>query len=194
MVKNYPIPTKYRNKVNDEIEKMIKLNIIERSESQLYISPLVITIKKDGKVRVCLDARELNKRLKNDHDGPIEMNEIFKKCVNNTIMSSIDLNMSFWQIGLCPESRKYTGFLFNGKTYHFKVVPFGLKVSSGALTRASEKILKWLSNFIIDFVDDWICLSKNFDEHMNQLRILFTRIRDEGITINLRKVRFCLKS
>lgn len=92
--------------------------------------------------------------------------------------------MSFWQVGLMPESREYTGFLFNGKTYHFKVVPFGLKVSSGALVRASEKILKNLSSFIIDFVDDWLCVSKNFEEHIYHLKILFHRIRNKLITVN----------
>lgn len=68
---------------------MEKIGIIKRSKSQ-YISPLVITIKKDGKIRICLDARELNKRLKSDHDGPIEIDEIFRKYSNIKIMSSID--------------------------------------------------------------------------------------------------------
>lgn len=57
-------------------------------------------------------------------------------------------------------------------------MPFGLKVSSGALLRASEKVLKGLSDFNVDFVDDWLCISSNFEEHIKHLRILFERIKE----------------
>ena len=92
-------------------------------------------------------------------------------------MTSLDLTASFWQISLSKESRKYTAFLHRGMTYHHKVMPFGTKVSSAALTRASEFILKGLS--------------EDFEDHLNHLEILFERIGLENITVNFKKVNFC---
>ena len=61
-----------------EIQRMILEDIIERSSSP-YTSPLVAIPKKDGQVRLCLDARELNKMLINDRTSPGEIEEKMKK-------------------------------------------------------------------------------------------------------------------
>lgn len=60
--KTYPVPMHYREKVDAEMERMLKVGIIERSDSP-HIDPIVPVIRKNGSIRVCLDARELNKRL-----------------------------------------------------------------------------------------------------------------------------------
>ena len=70
---------------------------------------------------------------------------------------------------------------------------FGIKVSSAALTRASEFVLRGLSDFVIDFVDDWLCISENFEDHLEHLKILFERISVERVTVNFEKINFCRK-
>ena len=57
---------------------MIKNDIIEYSQSP-YTSPIVAIPKKNGKVRICLDAREINKMIINDRTSPGEIEEILKK-------------------------------------------------------------------------------------------------------------------
>ena len=115
-----------------------------------------------------MDARELNKRLQPDPYGPEEMMEVLRKCTDIKIMSSIDLTASFWQVPLDEQSKKYCGFKHAGKTYHHKVLPFGTSVSSAGLTRAAETVLLG-SLFVIDFVDDWLVVSKEFKEHLKHL-------------------------
>lgn len=44
--KSYPIPKKFENTVDKEIQRMLNLGIIERSKSN-YINPIVCVIKKD---------------------------------------------------------------------------------------------------------------------------------------------------
>ena len=53
---------------------MIQEDIIERSSSP-YTSPIVAIPKKDGQVRLCLDAREINKMIVNDRTSPGEIEE-----------------------------------------------------------------------------------------------------------------------
>ena len=183
-------PLKHLEKVDLEIQRMLKYDIIERSRSQ-FINPIVPLTKKSGVVRLCLDARELNLRLKNDHDGPEGMDEVLRKCAKVKVMTSLDLTASFWQIPLSQDSRKHTAFLQRGMTYQHKVMPFGTKVSSAALTGVSECVLRGLSDFIIHFVDDWLCISENFDDHLVYLETLFERIYLERVTVNFEKVNFC---
>ena len=138
-----------------------------------------IFFKKIEKYSVKLQAgsnhitRELNKRLQPDHDGPEDIEQVLKKCSDIGIMGSFDLRLFFWQVPLAEESRKYCGFVHAGKTYQYIVVPFGLAVSSGALSRASHGILNDVWRFIMDFVDDWLIFSKTIWNHIQPLAVLF---------------------
>ncbi|CAC5415003.1 unnamed protein product [Mytilus coruscus] len=57
--KPYPIPYAMLETVNKEVDKMIEMDIIERSDSP-YSSPFVIVKKKDQSNRFCIDFRGLN--------------------------------------------------------------------------------------------------------------------------------------
>ncbi|CAB0033761.1 unnamed protein product [Trichogramma brassicae] len=186
-VKSYPVPTKYRDKVSREIEKMLAYGVIERSNTS-FINPLVVVAKKDGSVRVCLDARQVNERMIADHDGPEDVDQVLRQCDQIGIMSSIDLRSSFWQVPLNTESRKYTGFLHQGRTYQYTVVPFGLKISSAALHRAADTILGGLKAKVIDFVDDWLIVSPSVEQHLADLDELLGRIERENVTVNFDKI------
>ncbi|XP_056644813.1 uncharacterized protein LOC130450456, partial [Diorhabda sublineata] len=58
--KTYPIPYKYKDQVRKCIKELLENKIIERSNSQ-YINPIVVILKKNGELRLCLDARNIKK-------------------------------------------------------------------------------------------------------------------------------------
>lgn len=55
----YSIPVSRIPKVDAEIQRMLKLQIIEKSTSP-WTSPIVCIEKKNGDIRLCLDARKIN--------------------------------------------------------------------------------------------------------------------------------------
>ncbi|KAH9311780.1 hypothetical protein KI387_026815, partial [Taxus chinensis] len=46
--------------VKEEIDNMLKSGIIKPLDELEWVSPMVISIKKDGKIRICVDYMELN--------------------------------------------------------------------------------------------------------------------------------------
>lgn len=64
--RSYPIASCYKDKVKKN-EKILEWNIIRKSETSC-ISPLVPIIKKNGSVRLCLDAQALNKNIEMDYE------------------------------------------------------------------------------------------------------------------------------
>ena len=66
---SYPIAQSLKEAVRKEIQRMLDHDVIERSSSP-YTSPIVAIPKKDGQVRLCLDAREINKMIINDRTLP----------------------------------------------------------------------------------------------------------------------------
>ena len=94
----------YRDKVDQEIKRMLEKGIIQRSSSP-YINPTVSVIKKDGIVRLCLDARRLNDILLEDWECPEPAEILFQKCKGIKVMSSLDMTSSFWQVPLEENSK-----------------------------------------------------------------------------------------
>ena len=189
IIKTYPIPMSLRELVTAEINNLLELGIIRRSNSP-YINPLVTSLKKDGSVRICLDARKLNDIMINDYECAEPTEVLFQRCGGSKIMSTMDLTSSFWQIPLAEESKKYTAFLHEGKCYEFCVTPFGLKTSTAALVRALDFVLNGLGNFYVTFIDDIFCSSENINQHLHHLELLFQRLWENNLTINLEKSHF----
>lgn len=85
---------------------MLDDDIIEPSNSE-HTSPLVVVSKKDGSIRLCLDAREINKMIITDKTAPEETEEIMKRFSGMSIFSSWDDAVAgYWQVELHPHSRK----------------------------------------------------------------------------------------
>ena len=50
-------------------------------------------------------------------------------------MSSLEMSISFYQIPMTEDSKKFCAVVHEGKVYEYNVVPFCLKVSSAASIR-----------------------------------------------------------
>lgn len=63
--RTYPIPDVHKEAVRNHLKELEQVGIIEKATTP-YINPLVVVTKRTGDIRVCLDAREINKRVSND--------------------------------------------------------------------------------------------------------------------------------
>jgi hypothetical protein len=53
--------------VKEELQKLLKVGFIYPITDSQWVSPLVVVPKKNGKWRICVDYRELNKATLRDH-------------------------------------------------------------------------------------------------------------------------------
>ncbi|XP_053691542.1 uncharacterized protein LOC128740057 [Sabethes cyaneus] len=88
--------------VNAELERFRKLDAIEECQSE-WTNPLVPVLKKDGKVRVCLDSRKINKLTIKDTYPMKNMQDIFHRLEKARYFSVIDLKDAYFQIPLEPK-------------------------------------------------------------------------------------------
>lgn len=57
----YCLNPKYKEKVHQELDKMLEAGIIEPVEESDWVSPMVVHKKKqNGEIRICVDLRKLN--------------------------------------------------------------------------------------------------------------------------------------
>lgn len=195
-VKPYPVPFSRRPAVEKELQRMLSWGVVERCSSP-YCNPIVCVAKADGSVRLCLDARRVNRLILPMRDTSPPLDELLARFGGKTIFSSLDFSAGYWQVPLHPAVRKFTAFVFEGRTYQFCVVPFGLNISNTAFGKALEAVLNIRVNDPDDnlddlhiYVDDVLISSTSFDEHLIRLAILFKKISLSGMTLKLSKCEF----
>lgn len=186
----YSVPWSKREEVKREIRKMLSWGIIETSLSP-YASPLLAVGKAGGGVRLVLDARMINKIIVPVRTRPEPLEEQLQRFHNAKYLTTIDVRASFWQVALHEESRKYTAFIFAGRSYQFKVLPFGLNISSGVFITALDTVLgAQLIDKIALYVDDILVATPTWEEHIYLLRTILEKFKVAGVTANLAKSRF----
>lgn len=195
-IRPYPIPFAQRPAVEQELNRMLDWGVIERSSSP-YASPIICVKKSDGSVRLCLDARRINKIIVPTRDASPPLDELLARFHGKHFFSSLDFSSGYWQIPLHPSVRKYVSFVYDGRTYSFTRLPFGLNISNTAFGQGLEAALKPPSastyhqeDNVQIYVDDMLVSNTTYESHLVLLRNLFERIRQSGMTLKFSKCEF----
>ena len=121
------VPITLRSRVKDELDRMEALGVAERvPEPSDWVNSMVTVIKPNGKLRICIDPRDLNKAIKREHFPTKTVEEVVARMPNAKIFSVLDASSGFWQIELDQESSKLCTFNTPYGRYRFKRLPFGI--------------------------------------------------------------------
>ena len=105
------IPTALKDKFKEELKKLVEQKIISPVDQPTpWVNSVVVTTKKSGALRICVDPRPLNKALKREtYPMPI-LDEILPELSKAKVFSTVDLRSDFWHCVLDDESSLLTTF------------------------------------------------------------------------------------
>ena len=180
--------------VEAEIKKMLDQEVIEPSNSE-WNSPICLVAKKSGEWRFCVDLRQLNSVTKLDTFPLPNISETLDRLSNSRYFSTLDMVSGYWQISLNPHDQCKTSFAIPGiGTYMFKVMCFGLKNAPGSFSRLMEAVLRHLQfDKCLVYLDDIIVLGENFDTALQNLRLVFLRLRQASLQLKPSKCKLFQK-
>lgn len=179
-LKSYPVPYAMTDQVDSEIDKMLKLRVIEESNSS-YSSPFVIVKKKDGTNRFCIDLRALICVTVFDAEPMPNIEDMFAKISGYRYWSKIDLCKWYWQIPLSMETKHMTAFQTTRGLFQFKVLPFGMVNIGASFSRMMRKVLKGIQN-VDNFVDDILIFTDTFSQYVKVLDQVLDRLAVARLT------------
>ena len=182
------------DEVRDHIHQLLASGIIRQSHSP-WASNVVLCRKKDGKLRMCVDFRQLNERTIKDAHALPRIEEILEGLAGNKYFTVIDAKAGYHQCPIQEEHRERTAFTVGPLGfYEYERMPFGLANSPATYQRLMETILLGL-NLKICFVylDDVIIFSDTYEEHLHRLNLVFSRIREAGLKLSPKKCSFFMR-
>ena len=157
-------------KIKEEVQKQIDAGFLVTSTYPQWVANIVPVPKKDGKVRMCVDYRDLNKASPKD-DFPLPPIDML---VDNTakfnVFSFMDGFSGYNQIKMAPEDMEKTTFITPWGTFCYRVMPFGLKNARATYQRVMSTLFHDMMQKEIEvYVDDIIAKSRTEGEHVEHL-------------------------
>ena len=93
---------------------------------------------------------------------------------------------------MVPKDMEKTAFCTRQGNFEFRVMPMGLVNASFTFQKMMQLVLSGLQwQIFMIYLDDVIVYSKSFEKHLENLRLIFDRLKGEGLKLKPRKCRFC---
>lgn len=189
--KAYRATTKEREEIAKIIGEYKKYGLVKETRSP-YASPVLLVRKKTGEFRLVIDYRKLNKQTVADKFPLPNIDEQLENLTGAQFFSVLDLAHGYMQIPLSEEAKAKTAFITPDTTGQFERMIFGLTNGPAEFQRLMNKVLGNLRNSIaMCYLDDILIPSKDFQEMLSRLRLVFQALREANLTCRLSKCEFC---
>jgi hypothetical protein len=186
-------PLSVRPALKKELDRMCNLKVIEPVDIPTpWVSQLVLTKKKSGAIRVCIDPKELNAALIREHYTLPVLEDTLHEMRESRYFTKADLSSGYWHVELDEESSLLTTFQTCFGRYKFIRLPFGLSASAEIF---QKRILEALYNLpgVVCIADDVIIHGKTLEEHDARLEGFLQRCQQKGMKLNPDKMELQLK-
>jgi ribonuclease HI len=182
-------------KIKEEVEKQLKAGFLSTVTYSDWVANIVPVPKKDGKVRMCVDYRDLNRASPKDNFPLPHIDTLVDYTATNVVFSFMDGFSGYNQIKMAEEDKSKTAFITHWGTFVYDVMPFGLKNAGATYQRAMVTLFHDMIHHEIEvYVDDMIAKSRTAQDHLTDLRKLFQRLKKYQLRLNPNKCAFGVTS
>ncbi|CAH8468827.1 unnamed protein product [Schistosoma haematobium] len=179
------IPCGLREAVHKTLNDLCSKDIIEPIQSSAWGTPIVTSLKSDGKTPgICGDYRlTLNSRLLKRTCTTVEAEDILNRLHGSKVFSKVDLKDAYLQIPLDQSSSILTTINTPFGLFKYNFLPFGLSCSPAIFQEVMNKVVSDLEGVEV-YQNDLIVHGSNKVVHDQKLIALLRRLIEKNITVN----------
>lgn len=141
-------------------------------------------------MRPVIDLSSLNKFIVNEHFQMENLGCVKTLLLPGDFMTNIDLKDAYLSVPVHETSRKFLRFLWKGKSYQFKALPFGLCSAPRIFTKVLKPVAAFLRRKairVLIYLDDFLLLAATVEEAVKNTQLVVNLLQSRGFTINPKK-------
>jgi hypothetical protein len=177
------IPLPLMPKVKNELDRLLKLGVIERvEEPTLWCAPIVVANKGNG-IRLCVDLSRLNDSVMRERHIMPSVDQVLAQLADARVFSKLDCFNAFLQCPLAPESRHLTTFITPFGRFCFQRVPYGISSAPEVYQKKMLELLQGIEG-VVCLMDDILVFGRDQQEHDTRLHTVLRRLQHANVTLN----------
>ena len=189
------VPYALRQKVEEELNRLVMEGIIEPVQYAQWAAPIVPVLKSDKlSIRICGDFKmTVNQASRLDRYPIPRVEDLFATLAGGKSFTKLDLSQAYLQLLLEEESRKYVTINTTRGLFQFNRLPFGVSSAPGIFQRAMENLLQQIPGVVV-YIDDILITGTNEEEHLAALEVVLTKLEQAGLRVQRNKCIFMAPS
>lgn len=189
------IAKEHHSKIHQEIESLLVKKVLVECQHEYgeFLSPIFSVPKKNDKVRLILNLKNLNEYVKYSHFKMDSIHTALDLVTQNCWMASLDLKDAYYSVGIHPDFQKYLKFAYKSKLYKYTAYPNGLSSCPRNFTKLMKPVLCVLrtkGHIIIIFIDDLLLIATSFDKCCETVIETIQLLSKLGFVVHLEKSVF----
>ncbi|WVZ84123.1 hypothetical protein U9M48_031184 [Paspalum notatum var. saurae] len=158
-----------------------------------WASPVLLTEKKDGSLRMCADYKGLNAVIVKNKYRLTRIEDLFDQLNGARIFSKIDLQSSYHQLRIKPSDIPKTAFISRYGLYEYIVMSFGpTNAPTLFIYMINSVFMEYMDKFVVVFIDDILIYSKTEAEDEKHLRLMLQKLWEHKLYAKFSKCDFCI--
>ncbi|UYV73811.1 K02A2.6-like [Cordylochernes scorpioides] len=184
------VPFALKQLVENEIDKLVDLNILSPIDKSECASPLVCVAKPNGQIRLCADFKKSLNPYLEDVKYPIpNIDSVLSNFQGKKLFTKLDLSKAYHQIEMDDISKKYLVVSTHKGLYKYNRLAFGIKTASEIFQKTMESFFSGIRDVYIYF-DDILIASEDLESHLDILKKTLNILKENNFTINKNKCLF----
>ena len=193
-MKARPVPYALKAKVELELDRLQRENIISPIEFSEWAAPIVLVVKQDGSVRICGDYKGTVNQVSKLDNYPIPKTEdLLATLGGGNKFTKLDMSQAYQQLELEESSKKFTTINTHKGLYQYNRLPFGVSSAPGIFQRTMENLLQGIPH-VVERIDDILVSGKDELNHLANLEKVLSRLSSAGLSLRLDKCLFMQSS
>ena len=183
----YLMSANQAEELNKYVCKMLAEGKIVQSKSPAGTTILFVP-KPDGRLRLCLDYRQLNKMTILNKYPLRLMTELRERVAGATVFTMLDLKDGYHLIRIRKGDEWKTALRTRYGHYEYKVMPFGLVNAPATFQAMMNTILReFLNHRVVVYLDDILIYSKSLKDNKALIKEVLARLERHDLAISLNK-------
>jgi hypothetical protein len=175
-----------RVQLNRQLKDAVDAGLIRPSYSE-FGSAILIVRKAGGSLRMCIDYPGLNEVTRKDAYPLSNVDDTPDELKDANFYTHLDLASCFWQLRVRDQDINKMAFHAPYGLMEWVVMPFGSCNAPATFHRMMVILRDFLHKFVTVYFDDVFIYSRTHEEHLEHLRLVLPRFKEEGFTLRLNK-------